>query len=268
MNSDVQTPSPDWKRLSPRELREEMRAGTFSGLTSGLAPGYLQGNLIVVPQAVADEFEEFCGANPQSLPILERGSPGDPMLGCGGEFDVRTDLPKYRIWRDGHPAEVVRDMYDSWSCDSTAFVLGCWFANEDALARAGIRMRHIELGIQGSLFRTNIPSRSVGRFSSHVVASMRPFAKGDVKRVAEISRALPKAHGAPIHIGNPGCIGIGNLGVPDFGEPIPPLQGETPMFWACGLTGQDAVAASGIPLFVTHEPGHMAVTDIPVEPET
>ena len=148
---------------------------------------------------------------------------------------------------------------------STAFVLGCWFANEAALARAGVRLRHIELGIQGALFRTARAAAPAGRFAGPVVVSMRPFAEADLARVVAITAKRPLAHGAPLHAGDPAALGIGDLAAPDFGEPIPPLPGETPVFWACGLTGQEALAASDLPYFVTHEPGHMAVTDIPTD---
>lgn len=251
--------------LSPAALRREIRSGRHDGLTSGLAPGHLQGNLVVLPAKAADAFEAFCRANDASLPLIERGAPGDPMLRCGQDFDVRSDLPRYRVWRDGAPAECVADISALWRGDSTAFVLGCWFANEAALARAGVRQRHMELGIQGALFRTARAAVPAGRFAGPVVVSMRPFAEADLARVAAITAQRPLAHGAPLHAGDPAALGIGDLAAPDFGAPIPPLPGETPVFWACGLTGQEALAASGLPFFVTHEPGHMAVTDIPTD---
>lgn len=252
-------------QLSPHALRQEIRQGRHDGLTSGLAPGYLQGNVVIIPADAADEFEAFCRANPQSLPLTERGRPGNPFLTCGANFDMRTDLPRYRIWRGGAPAETVTDITALWASDSVAFVLGCWFGNEAALTAAGIRLRHVELGIQGALFRTNIAAVAAGRFAGPVVASMRPFAKVDAPRVAAITAIRPLAHGAPIHTGDPAVIGVGNLNTPDFGDAIPPLADETPIFWACGLTGQEALVRSGLSFFITHEPGHMAVTDIPAE---
>lgn len=268
MSAKIPSDATDLRGLSPRDLRGMFRAGRHDGLTSGLAPGYLQGNLVILPAEAADEFEAFCHANATSLPLIERGRAGDPIMTSGADFDIRTDLPKYRIWRDGCPAEALTDITSLWLEDSTAFLLGCWFANEAALSRAGIRLRHLELGIQGALFRTNQPASTAGRFSGSVVASMRPFATQDTMRVAEITSRARLAHGAPIHIGDPAELGITDIAAPDFGEPLPPLPGETPMFWACGLTGQEALATSGLAFFVTHEPGHMAITDIPAEAET
>jgi len=255
----------DLRELSPRALREVFRAGQYTGLTTGLAPGHLQGNLVILPSEAADEFEAFCHANPSSLPLIERGRAGDPMMASGEGFDIRTDLPKYRVWRDGRPAEAVTDIAAFWSGDSTAFLLGCWFANEDALARAGIRLRHLELGIQGALFRTNRPAVPAGRFAGPVVASMRPFATENTDRVAVITARNSLAHGAPIHMGDATELGIRDISAPDYGEPIPPLPGETPIFWACGLTGQEALINAGLPFFISHEPGHMAITDRPAE---
>mgnify|MGYP001823270537 CR=1 FL=1 len=251
--------------LSPADLRKHIRRGSYDGLTTGLAAGYLQGNVVILPAEAAGEFEAFCRANPQSLPLIERGKPGDPMLACGTDFDVRSDLPRYRVWHDGVPTETLTDISPIWAKDSVAFILGRWFANEAALADAGIRLRHMELGIQGALFRTSIAAVPAGRFAGPVVASMRPFAQEDVARVAAITGKRPLAHGAPLHIGSPDALGIDDLNTPDFGDPLPPLPGETAMFWACGLTGQEALASSGLPFFITHEHGHMAVTDIPVE---
>jgi uncharacterized protein YcsI (UPF0317 family) len=231
-----------------------------------LAPGYLQGNLVILPEDVADEFEGFCRANSRSLPFIERSQAGKPFLSCGTDFDVRTDLPRYRVWRQGKPAECRTDIVELWNNESVAFVLGCWFANEDALAQAGIRLRHLELGIQGSLFRTSICANPFGRFSGPVVASMRPFATKDVSRVAEITGGNTLAHGAPLHIGDANLLGIGDINAPDYGECIAPLADETAVFWACGLTGQEALAKAGLPIFITHEPGHMAVTDIRAAP--
>ena len=266
MTSTPRPEGPDPRQLSPRALRAEIRQGRYRGLTSGLAPGMLQGNLIILPEDAADEFEAFCHANADSLPLIERGRPGDPMLSCGDGLDIRTDVSRYRLWRQGRPVEALEDIRAVWSGDSTAFVLGCWFANESALAREGIRLRHIEMGVQGSLFRTAVPARSAGRFSGPVVASMRPFETCDVARVAEITARNPLAHGAPLHVGAPQALGIRDIAKPDFGEPLPPLAGETPIFWACGLTGQEAAISADLPLFITHEPGHMVVTDLPAEP--
>lgn len=247
------------------ELRALIRDGRYDGITSGLAPGVLQGNLAILPEAQADEFAAFCAANPAALPLIERGRPGDPILHCADGFDVRTDLPRYQVWRDGRPAEAPAGIRGLWRDDLVAFVLGCWFANEAAIAAAGLRQRHVELGIQGALFRTRRSAAPAGRFAGPEVVSMRPFAAADADSVAAITAARPFAHGAPVHVGDPAELGIADLARPDFGDPIPPEDGEVAMYWACGLTGQEALVRAGLPFFITHRPGCMVVTDLPAE---
>ncbi|MEC9431820.1 MAG: DUF1445 domain-containing protein [Pseudomonadota bacterium] len=251
-------------RLSPADLRALIRAGDYRGVTSGLAPGVLQGNLVVLPTEAADDFAAFCAANPAALPVIERGRPGDPRLTCATGFDVRTDLPGYQVWRDGAPAEQRDEIADLWSADLTAFLLGCWFANEAALAAAGIRLRHVERGVQGALFRTNRAAVPAGRFAGPEVVSMRPFATEDVPRIRVVTAARPQAHGAPLSA-DAAALGV-DLTAPDWGDALPPEPGETALFWPCGLTGQEALAAARLPFFLTHRPGCMAVTDLPAEP--
>lgn len=247
-----------------RALRARIRAG-WDGLTTGLASGVLQANVVIVPQDCADEFEAFCRANAQACPLLAVGRPGDPMLPTlGADVDLRTDVGRYIVWRHGVPAETRSDIADLWKRDWVGFALGCWFSNEAALAAAGIRMRHVEARVQGGLFVTNRPTRPAGRFGGPLVVSMRPFAGADVDRVAAITAAQPLAHGAPVHVGAASVLGIADLARPDHGEPLPPEEGETPMYWACGLTGSKALEAARVPVAVTHSPGRMLVTDLPL----
>ena len=249
--------------MNAQEVRARIRGG-WRGLTTGLAPGQLQGNLVVLPADWADDFAAFCTANPQACPLLGRSAPGSPHIAAlGGDLDLRTDVGGYVVYRDGIVAAHTDDLSALWQPDWVAFVLGCWFANEAAIAAAGIRMRHIEQGIQGGLFRTTRRCVSAGRFSANLVVSMRPFAVADVDRVAAITARLPLAHGAPIHVGDQCMLGIADLAHPDFGEPLPPLAGETPMYWACGLTAVAAIESARPPIAITHAPGHMVVTDLP-----
>lgn len=247
--------------LAPAAIRARIRAG-WDGLTTGLAPGRLQGNLVILPGAWAGAFEAFVRANPQPCPLLGMTAPGDPTLpDLGVDLDLRTDVGRYVVHRDGRAVEECADIRALWQPDWVGFVLGCWFANEAAIARAGIRMRHVEQGIQGGLFRTTRPCVPSGPFACNVVVSMRPFAADDVARVAAITSTQPLAHGAPIHVGDPAALGIADLARPDFGEPLPPLAGEVPMYWACGLTPVAAIEAARPPVAITHAPGRMVVTD-------
>ena len=249
--------------LTPRELRRAAWQERFTGLTTGLAPGYVQANLAVLPAAEADDFVAYCRANAQACPVLAVGKPGDPrMASLGDNIDVRTDLPAYWVYRHSAHAETVHDISPLWQDDHVAVAIGCWFSMEDALARAGVRLRHVELGIQGPLFRTNRETVPVGKFGGPLVVSMRPFARSDVETVTGITRRFSRVHGEPLHVGDPGVLGIPDISRPDFGEVLMPLPGEMPMYWGCGLTALAALARSGIAIFITHAPGAMLVTDL------
>ncbi len=248
---------------SPRDLRHATRDGSFNGLTTGHAPGFVQANLAIVPASVAADFVAFCHANASACPVLAVGEPGDPHLpSLGADLDVRSDLPGYRIYRLGSHAETAGDIRFLWQSDSVAVAIGCWFSMEDALARTGVRLRHVELGIQGPLFRSNRPSAPIGRFGGSLVVSMRPFGRHDVATVKEVTSRFPRVHGAPIHEGSPRLLGIADVAKPDFGEPMDIMPEEVPLYWGCGLTAVVALQDSGIPSFITHAPGSMLVTDV------
>jgi len=247
-----------------RDLRRAARAG-FAGRTVGRARGFVQANLVVLPAARAEGFAAFCAANPVACPLLAVGAPGDPRLpALGGDLDVRTDLPGYLLHRDGEVTPAA-DLRATWQADSVAIAIGCWFGAEAALAAAGIRLRHVELGLQGPLFRSNRMAAPAGGFAGPVVVSARPFAAADAPRVAAITAKLPRSHGAPLHQGDPAALGITDLARPDWGEPIPPEAGEVLVYWGCGLTALAALEAAGLPHFATHAPGCMLVTDLPEE---
>jgi uncharacterized protein YcsI (UPF0317 family) len=248
---------------SPRELRLASRGRDFSGITTGHAPGYVQANLAILPARDAADFVAFCRANAQACPVLAAGEPGDWRLPTlGHDIDARSDLPRYWIHRTGEHAESATDISELWQDDCVAVAIGCWFSMEDALARSNVRMRHIELGIQGPLFLTTRDTIAVGRFGGPLVVSMRPFAARDVTTVTEITRRFSRVHGGPLHIGDSKTLGIADVARPDFGELLLPLPGEVPMFWGCGLTALAALERSGISHFITHAPGAMLVTDL------
>lgn len=249
--------------VTPRDVRRAAWQERYTGLTTGLAPGYVQANLAILPAADADDFVAFCNANAQACPVLAVSKPGSPRLPeLGIDIDVRTDLPGYWVYRDGKRTETVNDISALWQDDHVAVAIGCWFSMEDALTRAGVRLRHLELGIQGSLFRTTRQTVPVGRFGGPLVVSMRPFAARDVDTVTEVTRRFLRSHGAPVHVGDAAALGIDDIGKPDFGEVLMPLPNEVPMYWGCGLTALAALERSGLPLFMTHAAGAMLVTDL------
>ena len=248
--------------LSAPDLRAQARAGTFDRPTSGHAPGRHQGNLVILPAAFADAFLAYCVANPKPCPLLHAGQPGDPTApGLGADIDLRTDLPAYRIWRDGQLDDRVSDIGALWTDDLVAFVLGCSFSFEEAVVRAGIPVRHIDAGRNVPMYRTNIPTVPRGPFAGPLVVSMRAFAPADAIRAIVISARHPLSHGAPVHLGDPDAIGIADLARPDYGDHPSLRDGDVPVFWACGVTPQAALAAAAPPLAITHDPGHMLVTD-------
>jgi uncharacterized protein YcsI (UPF0317 family) len=247
-------------------LRRAIRCGQHSGLTVGCATGFVQVNLVVLPQAYAHDFLEFCRHNSAACPVLGVSAPGNAALpALGVDLDVRTDLPGYLLHRAGkpagEPADEVADITPYWRADSVAVAIGCWFSMEGALREAGVRLRHVELGIQGPLFKTNRSTHGVGRFNGPLVVSMRPFAAESVATVQQVTQQFSRVHGGPVHVGDAAALGIADVGQPDFGEVLLPLPGEVPMYSACGLTVTVALQQSGIDFFVTHAPGKMLVTD-------
>jgi uncharacterized protein YcsI (UPF0317 family) len=248
---------------SGREARAAVRSGAHRGATSGIAPGFVQGNLAILPQALADDFFRFCQYNPKPCPLLAASEPGDPRLPALGEdLDIRTDLPLYRIWRNGALVGEVDSLEQAWQGDLVAFVIGCSFSFEEALLEDGIPLRHIERNTNVPMYRTSIATRPAGRFHGPLVVSMRPLRPADAIRAVQITSRFPSVHGAPIHIGKPELLGIADLGKPDYGDPVDVADDELPVFWACGVTPQAVIAAMRPRLCITHAPGHMLVTDL------
>lgn len=247
-----------------RAVRQACRTRTWTEQTSGLAYGFAQANLVVLPKEHAFDFLMFCRNNPKPCPLLDVTEPGDPVpRHVAPDADLRADLPRYRVWRRGELVDEPTDITALWQPDFVSFVIGCSFTFEAALLRAGVPVRHVELGRNVPMFRTNIPCRPAGVFHGPLVVSMRPMKPADAIRAVQITSRYPGVHGAPIHLGLPGQIGIDDLQRPDFGEPVPVAEGEIPVFWACGVTPQAALMQARLPLAITHSPGCMFVTDVP-----
>jgi len=252
--------------LDAAALRAGCRDGTFDGPTSGHALGRVQANMVILPADFADEFRDFCARNPKPCPVLEIHQPGDPepkLIAPGA--DVRTDLPRYRVFRDGKAVDEPADISGLWRDDLVTFMLGCSFVAEEALMAAGLLLPHIaETGFV-PMYRTNLQCVPAGRFAGPVVVSMRPFTPDEAIRAADITRHYPMAHGAPIHTGDPAALGIDDIAAPDYGRAVTCRPDQVPVFWACGVTPQEALVAARPPLAITHAPGHMFVADITSE---
>lgn len=251
------------KGATPLEVRTMIRQGRWRKPTAGLAPGYVQANLVVLPRELAYDFLLFAQRNPKPCPILEVTDTGlpEPRLTAPGA-DLRTDVPKYRIYRDGKFVQEVTDLLGVWTSDLVGFLLGCSFTFEAGLLQAGIPVRHIEEGKNVSMFITSIPCMPAGAFSGPLVVTMRPIPAALVSRAVQISGRFPAVHGAPVHVGDPGALGIRDLSKPDFGDPVSIRPGEVPVFWACGVTPQAVAMQAKPPLMISHAPGHMFITDM------
>lgn len=244
-------------------VRLACRSGDFDAPTAGLAPGYVQGNLAILPRDWADEFLRFCQANPKPCPLLGVSDAGDPRLAAlGADLDIRTDLPRYRVWVDGQPAAEPQDITLVWRDDLVSFVIGCSFSFEEALLQNDVPVRHIARGTNVPMYRTSIATQVAGRFHGPMVVSMRPLKPADAIRAIQITTRFPAVHGAPVHIGFPEAIGIKDIAKPDYGDAVPVEPGELPVFWACGVTPQSVIAAARPPFAITHAPGCMLVTDL------
>lgn len=248
--------------ITPAEVRQRCRNGLLDTPTTGLALGYVQANLVILPTAWAFEFLLFCQRNPKACPVLDVTDAGDPepkLLAPGA--DLRTDLPRYRVLQNGIWTEAT-EIRSLWRDDLVGFLIGCSFSFENAMLKAGLPVRHIELNKNVPMYRTNLTCVPTQRFSSPLVVSMRPLPHHQVVRAVEITSRYARAHGSPVQIGDPASIGIANLDAPDYGDPVPVASGEVPVFWACGVTTQTALLRANPEFAITHAPGHMFVSDL------
>ena len=258
--------SPPTITATPAEVRAQIRGGEWRDVTGSLAPGYVQTNLVILPKDLAFDFLLFCQRNRRPCPLLEVLEPGcvEPTELAPGA-DLRTDLPKYRVFRDGDLIGEEDDIRSLWRDDLVSFLLGCSFTFDTPLREAGIPTRHLEQGKGFSVYVTDIPTDPAGAFSGPLVVSMRPVHRDQLVRAVQVTSRFPSVHGAPVHIGDPSAVGIKDIGRPDYGEPIEFRNGEVPVFWACGVTPQEVALKSKPPLMITHSPGHMFITDRHVE---
>ncbi|SDR63183.1 Uncharacterized protein YcsI, UPF0317 family [Rhizobiales bacterium GAS191] len=263
MSGIASSAAPKFDLKSPQDTRLAARTGALDGPTSGLAPGFVQGNLAILPAELAGDFLRFCQRNPKPCPVIGVSEVGDPKLPLlGQDLDIRTDIPRYRVWKDGVMVEEPQDILSWWRNDLVAFVIGCSHSFEEALIEDGLSIRHIERGSTVPMFRTSIACAPAGPFKGPMVVSMRPFRPADAIRAVQITTRFPSVHGAPVHIGLPELIGIQDVARPDFGEAVPVAPDELPVFWACGVTPQAVIAAAKPAFAITHAPGRMIVTDI------
>ena len=251
------------EHLTPKEIRHLIRKGKWDKPTAGLAMGYAQANLVILPQKYAFDFLLFCQRNPKPCPLLEVLEPGEFMTRVLSlDADVRTDIPRYHIYRKGKLQKPVKEIKRFWKPDFVSFLLGCSFSFEEALLRANIPVRHIEENKNVPMFISSIPCKSAGIFHGPLVVTMRPIPSGKVAQAVQITSRYASVHGAPVHIDDPSMIGIKDLRKPDFGDRVTIKKREVPVFWACGVTPQAVVMKTKPELCITHAPGHMFISDL------
>lgn len=245
-----------------KQYRNAVRTGQFTGNTSGSLPGLVQGNVVILPQIVADRFIQFCQLNPVPCPVIGVSKPGDVTIpSLGQNLDMRHDVPEYHIFEKGEFTESVSSIESYWQDDSVAAVFGCSFSFELALQKAGISIRNLDLGLNVSMYDTTIPLKSTRYFSGNMVVSMRPFKKEHIDQVIKVTESFTKSHGAPVHIGDPAEIGIQDIHQPEYGSAVPLADDDVLVFWGCGVTTQRVLRKAKLPLLITHAPGKMLVSD-------
>ncbi len=252
------------RKLSSKEIRKKIRLELYNNHTSGLAANKLQANIVILPNEYATDFNNFCKLNPKSCPLVGQTKLNNPYFETlGDNIDIRFDVPLYNIYKNGDLISTVRNIENYWNNSFIAFAIGCSFSFEDALMVAGLEIDHIKKNKVVPMYRTNIKNIKSGPFNSKMVVSMRIFNKKDINKVIKVSENFSFAHGKPIHIGNPNKIGINDILNPDWGDcPRKKNDEEEYIFWACGVTPQNAIIEARIPFCITHTPGHMLITDI------
>ncbi|MGB9977149.1 putative hydro-lyase [Thermovenabulum sp.] len=248
--------------LNSYEARKLIREGKWQGPTCGMALGFVQANLVILPKKYAYDFLLFSFRNPKPCPLLDVLDAGNPVPNIAKDADIRTDIPKYRIYKEGNLIDEVTDIKDIWRNDFVSFLIGCSFTFEKALLENGIPVRHIEENKNVPMYITNIDTVPAGVFSGKMVVSMRPIPEKLVIRAVQVTSRFPSVHGAPVHIGDPKKIGIKDIEKPDFGDPVEIKENEVPVFWACGVTPQAVALNSKPEIMITHSPGHMFITDL------
>lgn len=229
------------------KIREEARAGRLTSPTTGLAPGHVQANLLVLPQSVATDFELLCIRNPVPCPLLGKSTtPGDPhsftpsnLFGKSDNLpriDIRTDIPQYNIYEGGSLLESKSDIKDEWNDASVAFLIGCSFTFETALVDVGLPPRQIQMGCNVPMYKTNVKLNPAGIFTEATqVVSMRPYHPKDLELVRDTTRPYVKTHGEPVAWGWDAVreLGIVDIQTPDFGDRVDFEPNEIPVFWVC-----------------------------------
>jgi uncharacterized protein YcsI (UPF0317 family) len=281
---------PETKIRTGLQARLAARANAHTKSTSGLAPSFLQANLIVLPSRYAADFRDLCARNPVPCPLLaESASPGDfanlrshlPRVPDGAaiasSLDLRTDCPRFNVYNNSTLTGAgVPDIAAQWTDDHVGFLIGCSYSFETALVAAGLPPRHLVLDRNVPMYRSSIPLNPAGVFTGGTyVVSMRPYRRADVDKIRAITRRFLPTHGECVAWGWEALarLGIADIDTPQWGDapltmdgrPLGSVWGDednVPVFWGCGVTPQEAVMRAGLEgVIMGHAPGHMLVLD-------
>jgi uncharacterized protein YcsI (UPF0317 family) len=265
------------RTLAPMALHAVIHQGGYYGPTSGLAPGFVQVNLVILDQEEAEELLAFAKANPRAIPVLEVLAPGNPLssvLAPGA--NVQTMVPGYRLYENGVHTATLRDLRAVPYGGKVAMLIGCSFSFEQALIANGLVPHHTRLGRNVPMYAAhNLPTIPVGRYRGPTIVSARAYPLDRIADVVRITEPFVRAHGAPVFIGTREDVGVygiqqgtwADLGIrdlwyPEYGQPIVIAEGDVVCFWACGVTPQEALqnARPPVPWALGHHPGGMLVT--------
>ena len=253
----------DYSSAAPSEVRRLIREGILTGQTSGMCAGYAQANMVILPRELAYDFLLFTQRNPRPCPVLEVSDVGSRSLRfLAKDADIARDFPRYRIYEKGILTGEYTDVSDFWRKDLVSFLIGCSFSFESELLEAGIPVRQIEEQKNVPMYNTSIPCEPAGIFHGNMVVSMRPIPYELVTKAVQVTAAMPRVHGAPVHIGSPEAIGITDISHPDYGDSVTIRPGEVPVFWPCGVTPQNVIMNTKPEFVITHAPGHMFISDV------
>ena len=256
---------PEVETMTPTDFRQIVRQNQWSDMTIKCCRGYAQANLVITPSEMAGEFLSFCQRNPKPCPVLDVTDSGNPHpMSLAPEADLRTDLGKYHVFKEGKLIDTPTDIKKYWRDDLVAFLIGCSLSFDWSLTANNIPYRFV-----GSYY-TNIQCIPAGCFHGQIVVSCRLISGShNAIRAIQISSRYPSVHGAPIAIGNPKALGIKDLYHPDI--PVEPLpiatqkEDEIALYWGCGVTPQLVAMEAKVPFMITHCPGHMFISDKLVE---
>ena len=253
---------PDLANLNPQQCRHLIRDNQYCGPTPGLGGGYLQANLVILPQDIAEDFQEFARLNPKPCPLLEILGPGETQLTTIADADVTTDFPAYRVFEYTSVTEEVSSVCDLWQDDLVSFLIGCSFTTDHILQQQNIMLNHVQHNTTIPIYISNQVTQPTHYFSGPLAVSMRSIKRHQLEQAIAITQDYPLAHGAPVHCGDPQQLGINDITEPAYGVYYPIAEDEVPVFWACGVTPQLCAQHNKINLMITHKPGHMLICDL------